>query len=130
MFSYSYFHQIALEGDLYEEADPTATGTDSTSGMDSGRDTLQIARGIRTRVSNFTFFQLFIVLNSNRFNQTLRLVARCRSLFSLIAGGSAGSFWEKSLGFHALLMIYGLSDANLAIMEGEWGRCVDHLQVR
>ncbi|KAG8952779.1 hypothetical protein FRC04_003703 [Tulasnella sp. 424] len=82
--------KIALEGDLYEEADPTVTGTDSTSGMDSGRDTLQIARGIRTR--------------------TLRLIARCRSLFSLIVGGSA--------------------DANLAIMEGEWGRCVDHLQAR
>lgn len=53
-------------------------------------------------------------------------------MVSLVVGGhgSAGSFGEKGLGFHSSLMIYGLSDANLGIMEGEWGRCVDHLQVR
>ncbi|KAG9042053.1 hypothetical protein FS837_011398 [Tulasnella sp. UAMH 9824] len=80
--------KVALEGIFTAEAEAVATSTEAAS----GRDTLEIARGIRT--------------------STLRLITRCKLLFSLIASSSSSS------------------GTNLAILEGEWAKCVEHLQAR
>ncbi|KIO29989.1 hypothetical protein M407DRAFT_242356 [Tulasnella calospora MUT 4182] len=80
--------KAALEGIFSAEAEAATTGNDGAS----RRDTPEIARGIRA--------------------STLRLITRCRLLFSLIASNSSPS------------------GTNLAILEGEWAKGVEHLKAR
>ncbi|KAG8930508.1 hypothetical protein FRC01_002684 [Tulasnella sp. 417] len=80
--------KVALEGIFSAEAEAAVAGPDAAS----RRSTLEIAQGIR--------------------QSTLRLVTRCRLLFSLIASNSSPS------------------GTNLALLEGEWAKCVEHLQAR